>query len=78
MSGAEEAGQLPAAPVVVTEDVGEAPPQPRAGWVKSVADGRFHEVEDVDAVLAAYPSVYEECKEKDVRKGSIGWPSDES
>lgn len=46
----------------------------KAGWVKSVADGRFHEVEDVDVVLQAYPGQYEKCKASEVKKNLVGWP----
>ena len=48
---------------------------PRKGWVKS-SDGRFHEVDDVEAVLEAYPEQYEEVKERDVVKSKVGWAED--
>lgn len=47
-------------------------PKLRAGWLKS-QDGRFHEVEDIDSVMAAYPGQYEEVKASEVRKNLVGW-----
>jgi len=57
----------------VTEEVVETP-KVRGGWLKSIADGRFHEVEDIQLVLQAYPGQYEECKASEVKKNLVGWP----
>lgn len=51
-------------------------PTPKGGWVVS-ADGRYHEVEDIAATLAAYPGVYSEAKKADVVKTKVGWAESE-
>lgn len=43
----------------------------KAGWVKD-RDGRFHEVEDVDTYVAAYPGS-KGVKETEVKQSLIGY-----
>lgn len=65
----------PLAPPAVVEEAVEAP-KARSGWIKST-DGRFHEVDDIDLALSAYPGQYEEVKASEVKKTLVGWPSEE-
>lgn len=53
----------------------EAPSGPTPGWVVDKS-GRYHEVEDVDGTIAAYPDQYAKCSHKDVVKARIGWPDE--
>lgn len=73
VKGPAEAKTL-ATPAVVEEVPAEVT-KPRGGWVKSLVDGHFHEVDDVDLTVESYPGQYEEVKESDVRKNKVGWPT---
>ena len=68
--------KLPAAAAELTAAAPAEAPTPTSGWVVS-ADGRYHEVEDVAATLAAYPGVYSEAKKADVVKTKVGWAESE-
>lgn len=51
--------------------------KPKPGWVREVESGRFHEVDDVELTLQAYPDRYERAKSGDVVKSKVGWPDED-
>ena len=59
----------------VKDDTPELPahPKPTPGWVRHKATDTFHEVDDVDNVLGAYPDEYEAAKAP-TNSNKIGWP----
>lgn len=60
------------------DGVGEAEEAPklRPGYVKHIATGTFHEVEDVPTLLRAYPDQYEAVKRSEVSEKKVGWPTE--
>lgn len=77
MPGEEDKGGAaaspPAAPAKV-EEAEKAHPQPKKGWVKHIATDTFHEVDDVDTTLVAYPGQYEKASNPGANSKRIGWP----
>lgn len=75
MPGEDKAGaQAPAPePVVEATETTEAY-KPKPGFVKHLATDTFHEVEDVEATLKAYPGQYEKAKSPGEKSSKLGWP----
>lgn len=84
MSDAADTGAVEAAPIDPQEaneaaEVAAEAPKPKPGWVRHISTDTFHDVEDTNAVFAAYPGQYEDAgKGPGERSKKIGWPADKA
>lgn len=69
---APDAGTKVEAQAEAQAEAAPSPSAPRSGWLKSL-EGRFHEVDDIDRTIEAYPGQYEEVEASKVKKNLIGW-----
>ena len=53
----------------------EAAPAAKKGWLRNIATDTFHEVDDMAAVMTAYPGQYENAKNPGANSKRIGWPA---
>jgi len=73
-AGAEAPAEGTAQVVVdgADEDVTSTPPKLEKGWLHHLGTDTYHEVDDKEGVMAAYPGQYEVSKKpSDTKK--IGW-----